>query len=88
MPEIYKNALSSLRSEEANTVTTGANRCPEHEIEGEGLGDVVLGVWSLDSILGQLLIQLCCTHIIKPAQSFLYSLQVCGNSSTLNHMHN
>ena len=73
-PEVHKDALGGLRSKEAYAIASWAYSCPEHEVEGKRLGNVVLRIWSLDFIFSQLLAKLCCTHVIEPAQSLFDSL--------------
>ena len=67
-PEVDKDALGGLRAQVADLVTAGADGGTEHEIEGEGLGDVVVGVGGLDPILGKLLAQFFCRQLIQPTQ--------------------
>lgn len=68
VPEVHKDALSCLRPEVANAVASGPNGCSEHQVEGEGFGDVVAGVRSLDFILCELIAQLARAQLIEATQ--------------------
>lgn len=76
LPEIHKNALGCFRPKEACAITTRSYRSSEHQVEGEGLRDVILGVRSFYSIFSQLLPQLCGTELIETAQNIPDNLHI------------
>ncbi len=55
VPEVDKDALCCFGPEVTGGISLGPDGRAEHEIEGEGSGDVVASLWSFHPVLGQLL---------------------------------
>jgi len=74
-PEIDEDALRGFGAQVADLVPAGPDGGAEHQVEGEGLGDVVVGVRSLHPVLGQLLPQLLRAELVQPAQNVPHLLR-------------
>ena len=57
--EVEENTLSSLRSKETFKLSSWSDFTCKHKVEGNSSRKVITGLWSLDFILDDALIQFC-----------------------------
>lgn len=70
-PEVDEDALRSLWPQVADLVAAGADGCFEHEVEREGLGQLVASLGRLDAIGGQHVAQAGCFQLFHRRKHML-----------------